>query len=108
MKKIERKIIDWKKTGKRLRGLRNNDKRLRRYVCWFLKYDKGECSGICDECEYEMDASISRVELADVFCTSESVIFNWENGKTPPELEDLLMYSEITGRTLEDIIVYFD
>ena len=108
MKRIERKIIDWKKTGKRLRGLRNNDKQLRRFVCWSLKYDEGECSGECDICEYEMDASISRIELAKIFNTSESVIFNWENGKTAPELEDLILYSEITERSLDQIIVYAD
>ena len=106
MKRVERKVIDWKKTGRRLRGLRNNNASLRRYVCWHLRYDAGECSGECDVCEYEMDVSISRNELAEVFCTTESVIFNWENGKTPPDLSDLIMYSEITGLSLEEIVVF--
>ena len=43
MKKIERRVIDWRKTGIRLRRLRTNDMRLRKYVCWSLKYDLGEC-----------------------------------------------------------------
>ena len=106
MKEIHRKRINWKKTGKRLLGLRNNNLTLRRYTCWFLKYDKGNCSGDCKNCEYEMDPSISRNELADVFMTTESVIFNWENGKTPPEIEDIMLYSEITGIPLEGIIVF--
>lgn len=106
MKKIERRVIDWRKTGIRLRRLRTNDMRLRKYVCWSLKYDLGECSGECDACEYDVDASISRAELAEVLSTSESVIFNWENGKTPIGIEDLYMYSDITGRPLDEIVVY--
>ena len=106
MEKIERKVIDWKKTGIRLQRLRTNDMKLRRYVCWSLKYDAGECTGECAECEYDIDASISRAELATVLCTSESVVFNWEKGKTPVGIEDLVMYSEITGCSLDDIIVY--
>ena len=106
MKEIKRKYIDWKKTGKRLLSLSNNNTALRRYTCWLLKFDRGNCSGECKSCEYEMDPSISRNELAEVFTTTESVIFNWENGKTPPALEDLLLYSEITGIPLEEIIVY--
>ena len=106
MKKIERKIINWKKTGIRLQRLRTNDMRLRRYVCWSLRYEDGECSGECDVCEYDIDASISRAELARVLCTSESVVFNWEKGKTPVGIEDLYMYSEITGRSIDEILVY--
>ena len=106
MKEIRRKYIDWDKTGKRLRNLRTGNTSLRRYVCWALRFDEGNCSGDCGNCEYEMDSSISRNELATVFQTTESVIFNWENGKTSPELEDLIMYAEICGVRLEDIIVY--
>lgn len=106
MQEIKRKYIDWRKTGKRLLNLRTGNTNLRRYVCWYLKYDKGNCSGDCGNCEYEMDASISRSELAAVFTTTESVIFNWENGKTSPELEDLLLYAEICGIPLEQIVVY--
>ena len=47
---------------------------------WLLKFDRGNCSGDCKNCEYEMDPSISRNELAEVFTTTESVIFNWEIG----------------------------
>ena len=106
MQEIKRKCIDWVKTGKRLLNLRTGNTSLRRYVCWRLKYDEGNCSGDCRNCEYEMDASISRKELADVFQTTENVVFNWENGKTSPEIEDLLLYAEICGITMEQIIVY--
>ena len=106
MKKIERRWINWEKTGKRLRMLRTQNVNLRRYVCWSLKFDRGNCSGDCQSCEYEMDASISRSELAEIFTTSESVVFNWEAGKTSPDLEDLFLYANICGITLEDILVF--
>ena len=97
MESIKRKYIDWKKTGIRLKNLRNHNLNLRRYVCKILKYDDGHCSGACESCEYELDSSISRTELATVFNVSESVIFNWENGKTPISIEDLLYYCQICG-----------
>ena len=106
MESIKRKYIDWKKTGIRLKNLRMRNTNLRRYVCKALNYDKGDCSGDCKRCEYEMDSSISRVELANVFNISESVIFNWENGKTPISVEDLIYYCEICGAELSDILVF--
>ncbi len=106
MESIKRKYIDWQKTGKRLQNLRNHNLNLRRFVCHTLNYDKGECSGECTVCEYELDSAISRVELASIFGTSESVIFNWENGKTPISVEDLLYYCEICGAELSDILVF--
>ena len=106
MNSIKRKYIDWKKTGTRLRNLRNHNLELRRFVCKSLNYNKGECSGECKACEYEMDNAISRVELATVFNTSESVIFNWENGKTPISIEDLLYYCQICGVEPFDVLVF--
>ncbi|MBP5177162.1 MAG: helix-turn-helix transcriptional regulator [Clostridia bacterium] len=106
MKKMERQTIDWKKTGKNLQLLRNDNVNLRKVVCSTLNFDKGECSGDCDNCRYEMDSSISRPELAQVFNVSESVIFNWENGKTPVSVEDMLFYCRLADVGLEDIIVF--
>ena len=106
MEKIERKFIDWKKTGKRLLGLRRDNMQLRRYVCWMLKYSEGNCSGECETCEFDMDVSISRAELASVFEVSESVVFNWERGVTPPTIEDLMLYSDISGVDPSNILVY--
>lgn len=106
MKRFKRCSINWEKTGKRLRMLRTQNQNLRRYVCWCLRFDRGNCSGDCQSCEYEMDASISRAELAQVFTTTESVVFNWEAGKTTPNLEDLFLYAKICGITLEDILVF--
>lgn len=100
------RYIDWKKTGKNLELLRNDNKRLRRYVCSALRRDEGNCSGECETCKFDMDSSISRPELASVFHVSESVIFNWERGKTPVSLENMLFYCQIAEVDLKEIIVF--
>lgn len=106
MKPIHRQFIDWKKTGRNLQLIREDNIELRRCVCNALKHDKGDCSGECSECRFEMDNHISRKELADVFGVSESVIFNWENGRTAVALEDVLFYAQISKKELSDIIIY--
>jgi len=103
-----RRYIDWQKTGKNLQLLRNDNIELRRYVCSTLNRSKGDCDGKCLTCKYDMDSNISRPELAHVFNVSESVIFNWESGKTPVGVEDLLFYCEIAKVKLEDILVFDD
>lgn len=103
---MERKQIDWKKTGKNLQLLRNDNLTLRRNVCSTLRRDEGNCSGECETCRYDMDSSISRPELAAVFHVSESVIFNWETGKTPVSLEDMLFYCQIADVELNEILVF--
>ena len=108
MLNIERKYIDWKKTGKNLQLLRNDNINLRRNVCSALNSHKGDCSGDCDSCRFEMDNFISRPELAQVFNVSESVIFNWENGKTPVSIEDMLFYCRLAGVEMRDILVFTD
>lgn len=77
-----------------------------RQVCYELNYDKGECAGDCNNCLFDIDISISRAELAKIFNVSESVINNWECGRTPVSLEDMLLYCQIANVKLEDIIVY--
>lgn len=106
MTSIKRKFIDWKKTGKNLRLLRNDNIDLRRYVCRQLKYEENNCSGNCAECIFDMDNSISRAELAEVFNVSESVVFNWETGRTPVSIDDLMFYTQIAGVELFDILVF--
>ena len=106
MEKIVRRTIDWEKTGRNLQILRMENLTLRRQVCLELNFEKGECEGNCSACRFDMDASISRAELAAVFHTSDSVIFNWESGRTPVDLEDMLLYCRISGVALEDILVY--
>ena len=106
MKAIHRKFVDWKKTGRNLQLLREDNIELRRFVCRALKHDKSECNVECSECKFEMDNHISRKELSDVFGVSESVIFNWENGRTAVALEDVLFYSQISKKDLTDIIIY--
>ncbi len=53
-----------------------------------------------------MDTSISRPELAAMFHVSESVIFNWENGKTPVSLENMLFYCQLADVKLKEILVF--
>lgn len=103
---MERRMVDWTKTGRNLQLLRNDNIDLRRTVCRELNLDKGECSGECETCRFEMDKSISRAELAKVFSVSESVIFNWESGKTPVSIEDILLYCDVCKADLWDIIVF--
>lgn len=106
MKPIHRNFIDWKKTGRNLQLLREDNIELRRSVCGALKHDSGDCSGNCRDCKYEMDNHISRKELADVFGVSESVIFNWENGRTVVDYENLLFYSQLSQISLNEIVVF--
>lgn len=106
MKAIRRNFIDWKKTGRNLQLLREDNIELRRSVCGALKHDKGDCGGNCRDCKYEMDNHISRKELADVFGVSESVIFNWENGRTVVDYENLLFYSQLAEISLNEIVVF--
>ena len=75
-------------------------------MCSRLNYDKGECSGECETCRFDMDESISQLELAKVFNVSESMIVNWENNKSRPQLDDLLFYSQICGLDLYDVVVF--
>ncbi len=100
----KRKVIDWKKTGYKLENLRKENIHLRRVAC----KAKGECKKYedCEKCIFEVDRGISREELAKVFNVSESVIFNWENGRTPIGVEDLLFYAEVARVDILDIIVF--
>ena len=106
MKLMSRPRIDWKKTGIRLKNLRDRSQALRRYACFVNRYRDGACTGDCVTCEFDIDANISRAELAAVFMTTENVIANWESGKTPPSPEDLLYYCRLCELTLDDILVF--
>ena len=106
MIELKRKYIDWANTAKNLKLLRRDNINLRRYVCSQLNYDKGECSGECETCRFDMDESISQLELTKVFNVSESMIVNWENNKSRPQLDDLLFYSQICGLDLYDVVVF--
>ena len=113
--------IDWIRTGEKLADLRMNNLNLRRYVCYFnkkrnehnlddLSYrPKYTCFSEykCEECTKEMDKLISVQELANVFGKTRDVINNWETGRTMPDIEDLLLYSKITGLSIEDILITY-
>ncbi len=106
-KKIRRPIIDWAKTGKNLQILRNDNMKLRRYVCRELRIKSGDCEGDhCENCKFEMDNSISQFELAKIFNVTPSNIANWESGRSRPQIEDLLMYSRICDLDFFDVVVF--
>ena len=105
MKPIHRQFVDHKKTGRNLQLLREDNIELRRCVCSALKHDKGDCGGNCGECKYEMDNHISRKELSEVFGVSESMIYNWETGRTEIRYEDLIFYAQLANIEPADIVV---
>ena len=105
----KRKVIDWERTAKMLRLLRCDNIALRKYVCRQLNVSgqKESCDGLnCNNCTIDMEASISQGELAQVFHVSEGIVANWENNRTNPELEDLLLYADICELSLYDIIQF--
>ena len=121
MELYSRLKIDWIKTGENLANIRMNNLNLRRYVCYFNK-KKNEHKVLsldfrpkytcfseyeCETCTKEMDQLISVQELANVFGLSRDVINNWETGRTIPDIEDLLLYSKITGLSIEDILISY-
>ncbi|MDE7379711.1 MAG: helix-turn-helix domain-containing protein [Clostridia bacterium] len=108
MATVKRKFIDWEKTAKNLKLLRQDNINLRRFVCGELNRDKGNCAGVCEACRFEMDHSISQLEISKVFNVSESMIVNWENNKSRPQLDDLIFYSQICGIDLYDVIIFAD
>jgi hypothetical protein len=108
MEKIERKFVDWVRTGKKLQTLREYNVDFIRYACYVCHYDQANCDGECGSCNFDgdLDRRITREELAKVFSTTATVINNWEDGRTPVPLEDLLLYCRISNKKLEDIIVF--
>ena len=108
MVKVKRKFINWENTAKNLKLLRRDNINLRRVVCSQLNFDKGNCNGDCVSCKFDMDNSISQAELAKVFNVSENMVVNWENGKSRPQLDDLIFYSQICEIDLFDVIVFSD
>ena len=106
------KTIDWIKTGRNLEYLRRHNVKLIKRVCAYCKSQedsKTYCEGgaKCESCTFEMDNHISRNELASaVVGWSESQIANWEDARSIISIEDLYVYCELCGITLEDIIVF--
>lgn len=108
MKAIPRKFIDWKKTGKNLQLLRQDNIELRRCVCRALKGGSAECGGDCADCKFDMDNHISRRELSEVMGETEHIIGNWERGRTKIDYENLLFYAQIAKVELDDIVVFME
>ena len=53
-----------------------------------------------------MDQNISHAELGAVMSTGS--VANWETGRTPIDVENLMFYCKLCGVEAEDIIVYKD
>lgn len=108
--RVIRNFIDWEATGNKLYRLRSDNPNLRRFVCSALRKENGSCnngSGDCENCtDKYMDKNISRPELSEVFGVSDSVINNWESGRTEIGIEDVLFYCQIANVKLEDILVF--
>lgn len=108
MKKIERRTIDWVKTGKRLQMLREHDIDFIRYACFACHFNEGNCSGECENCGFDkdLDHKITREELAMIFSVTDAVVNNWETGRTAVPLEELYLYCDISNKTLEELVVF--
>ncbi len=108
---MDRPIIDWSATAHNIRLLRCDNIKLRQKVCHCLssRIAKGHvCRTFnCDGCTV-MDSQISQAELSIVLGVSDSIIANWENGRSIPTLEDLLMYAKVADVNLMDIVVVCD
>lgn len=106
MKPIVRQFIDWQKTGRNLQLLREDNIELRKFVCHAKKQEAGGCLGNCNTCRFEMENRVSRKAIAELFGVSESVVFNWESGRTAVPLEDILFYVHIAGLQLDNVLVF--
>lgn len=108
MEEIKRIYIDWEKTAKNLRLLRESNSNLKKYVCYMTKIvnsKNAQCSGDCENCKFDIDHHISQKELASVFNVSASSVINWENGKSKPPIEEIFFYAKICNLGLKDVLV---
>ena len=117
MKKVEIPYIDYDQLGRRLCDLRQSDQRMLRYVC-FCRYQEMKedpakwdaapehCTrdGACEDCLRPVEREVSQSELARVLGVTKTMVGNWEQGRTSPDLEYLLMYSRISGIDLEKLL----
>ena len=100
------KTIDWGKTLKHLKLLREGNVSLKKYCCKALHLKEANCSGECDTCKYDMDNHISQQELAEVMKVDKSRLINLENGKCILRIEELLFYCEACNLPIEEILVF--
>lgn len=107
----EFKRVDWEKMGDKLKELRVCNPKLRAKVCSYLhavspkEYDKCDL-GDCAECRGARELQISQKELGEMLGVSGNVVANWENARTPIDIDVLLQYSAICETSLEDLLCY--
>lgn len=99
------KRVDWGKTAHMLKFLRERNEKLRKNVCKILNSKSCANGGVCENCEYDMDLNISQKELATVLGYSTNSIINFENGRSRPDVDALLAYSELCELNIMDVIV---
>ncbi|EJG4482955.1 TPA: helix-turn-helix transcriptional regulator, partial [Enterococcus faecalis] len=51
--------------------------------------------------KYRMEKNLSQVELSSILLVSRQTISNWENGRTRPEMENLVLISNFFDVPLE-------
>ena len=113
--------VDWNKTKFNLANLRLGDSEyslnLRRFVCRFIRepnednphadFNKQCPFGLkCENCATK-EPLISCRELGLVFGHSdENIVSNWENGRTIPDIEDILFYSIMSKMPIDQILEF--
>ena len=56
--------------------------------------------------ELRMEKGLSQRDMAKICNISQATYNNWENGKTPVGVEDLLFYCQIADVPLENILIF--
>ena len=54
--------------------------------------------------EHRMSANMSQDDLAARIYVSRQTISSWENGKTYPDIQSLLLLSEVFGATIDELV----
>ena len=105
---IKRRSIDWKKTGEKLKDIRLTNDALKSFVCHAHNKNTPQCDDDCFNCCFGMCYFISRRELGEAFGVSDSVVLNWEHGRSAMFYEDLELYARIIGFSIEALLCYKD
>lgn len=108
---MEFKRVDWEKMGDKLKELRVCDPKLRAKVCSYLHAihprEKDKCDQKdCATCRGARELQISQKELGELMGVSGNVVANWENARTPLDIDILLKYGAICEQSIEQLLCY--